>query len=235
MEPQPSVCEMDEFLKNYLPNADQKTFDSVVCELERKVLSLRQPSRGRQRPTYGQRPIRTHVLNRFKGLFREGSAKTTRVIESLQGVASAVQKALQKVTGTNVKNWSIRLRKEEDDSPSEAYLTANLDGPVRYTDVLVPLTVTGIKSATDEPRLDPTDCIFRIMEGDVRRKFAFAITVEGEHMSLWYLSRPLYVRTEPISMAKHPDVLIKTLVAFLSATNEELGYDPLITSLPDGS
>ncbi|KAG2008915.1 other/FunK1 protein kinase [Coprinopsis cinerea AmutBmut pab1-1] len=210
--------------------------DSVIRELEREeVLAIRQPTRG-QRSTNDQRPIYTHVLNGFKGLFHQGSAKTTRrVIESLQGVATAVQKALQKVTGTNIKNRYIRANKGEDDSPSEVYLTANLDGPVRYTDVLVPLTVTGLKSATDETQMDPTDCILRLMESDVRRKFAFSITIDGEDMSLWYLSRPLYVKTAPISMVKHPDILIKALIAFLSATNEQLGYDPLLTSLPDGS
>ncbi|EAU89707.2 other/FunK1 protein kinase [Coprinopsis cinerea okayama7 len=234
MEPQFSICEIDEFMTAYLPDASQKTFDSVIRELEReKVLALRQPSRGRQRSTNNQRPIYTHALNVFKGLFRQGSAKTTRVIESLQGVATAVQKALQKVTGTNIKTRAIRASKIEDECPSEAYLTANLDGPVRYTDVLVPLTVTGLKSATDETHVDPTEGLFRIMKGDVRRKFSFAITVQGENMSLWYLSRPLCVKTAPISIFNHPDFLIHVLVGFLSATEQQLGYDSLVTLLQD--
>ncbi|KAG2008907.1 other/FunK1 protein kinase [Coprinopsis cinerea AmutBmut pab1-1] len=250
MEPQFSVCEIDEFMTTYLPNAGQKTFDSVIRELEREqVLALRRPSRGRKRSTNDQRPIYTHVLNGFKGLFRQGSSKTTRVIESFQGVATAVQKALQKVTGTNIKSRAIRASKIEDESPSEAYLTTNLDGPVRYTDVLVPLTVTGFKSATDEVRdlvgcgdistdefqthIDPTEGLFRIIKGDVRRKFAFAITVQGENMSLWYLSRPLCVKTAPISIFNHPDFLVHVLVRFLSATEQQLGYDSLVTLLQD--
>ncbi|PPQ81959.1 hypothetical protein CVT25_014688 [Psilocybe cyanescens] len=68
-----------------------------------------------------------------------------------------------------------------------------------------------------------------IMNEDVRRMFTFGITIECDHMSLWYHSRSHSAVSKPFSFVYKPLLLVKFFMSILFATTAQLGYDPLVT------
>ncbi|KDQ22368.1 hypothetical protein PLEOSDRAFT_1098298 [Pleurotus ostreatus PC15] len=69
----------------------------------------------------------------------------------------------------------------------------------------------------------------QIMNDDVRRMFTYGITIIQDRVTLWYHSRSHSMISEPFSFVKNPQLLIKVFMSFLFATEEELGYDPMVT------
>ncbi|KAG2008905.1 other/FunK1 protein kinase, variant 2 [Coprinopsis cinerea AmutBmut pab1-1] len=59
--------------------------------------------------------------------------------------------------------------------------------------------------------------------------------IHGTELSLWCISRSHAVKSIPISILEHSDLLIRALVSLTSAAEDQLGFDPLINLLPDGS
>ncbi|KDQ22354.1 hypothetical protein PLEOSDRAFT_1068715 [Pleurotus ostreatus PC15] len=69
----------------------------------------------------------------------------------------------------------------------------------------------------------------QIMNDDVRRMFTYGITIIRDRVTLWYHSRSHSMISEPFSFVENPQLLIKVFMSFLFATEEELGYDPMVT------
>ncbi|PPQ70828.1 hypothetical protein CVT25_012520 [Psilocybe cyanescens] len=69
----------------------------------------------------------------------------------------------------------------------------------------------------------------QIMNDDVRRMFTFGITIECDEVTLWFHCRSHSADSKPFSFVDEPKKLIKVFICILFATDEELGYDPLIT------
>ncbi|KAF4623317.1 hypothetical protein D9613_001526 [Agrocybe pediades] len=69
----------------------------------------------------------------------------------------------------------------------------------------------------------------RIMNDDARRLFTLGLTLVGEEMRLWYFGRSHSAVSSEVDFIKDPKLLIKVFIAFMFATDEELGYDPTVT------
>ncbi|KAG9218182.1 hypothetical protein CCMSSC00406_0010224 [Pleurotus cornucopiae] len=68
----------------------------------------------------------------------------------------------------------------------------------------------------------------QIMNDDVCRMFTYGITIIEDCVTLWYHSRSHSMISEPFSFVENPRLLIKVFMSFLFATEEELGYDPIV-------
>uniref|UniRef100_A0A8H8CNM9 Fungal-type protein kinase domain-containing protein n=1 Tax=Psilocybe cubensis TaxID=181762 RepID=A0A8H8CNM9_PSICU len=75
----------------------------------------------------------------------------------------------------------------------------------------------------------------RIMNDDVRRMFTFGITIERDEVTLWFHSRSHSAISKSFSFVYKPKKLIKVFLSILFATEEGLGYDPLITREADSN
>ncbi|KAG2008886.1 other/FunK1 protein kinase [Coprinopsis cinerea AmutBmut pab1-1] len=101
--------------------------------------------------------------------------------------------------------------------------------------VAIPVLIaSGTKNDSQNLR-NPLPDFFRVINEDARRRHLYAITIEDGDMVLWYLSRSQCVKSTAFSMVERTDLLVRVLVWLISATDEELGYDPLVTLLPDGT
>ncbi|KAF4581315.1 hypothetical protein EYR40_002903 [Pleurotus pulmonarius] len=69
----------------------------------------------------------------------------------------------------------------------------------------------------------------QIMNDDVRRMFTYGITIVQDRVTLWYHSRSHSMISTPFSFVENSRLLIKVFMSFLFATEEELGYDPMVT------
>ncbi|KAF4563849.1 hypothetical protein EYR36_003093 [Pleurotus pulmonarius] len=59
--------------------------------------------------------------------------------------------------------------------------------------------------------------------------FTYGITIVEDRVTLWYHSRSHSMISTPFSFVENPRLLIKVFMSFLFATEEELGYDPMVT------
>ncbi|KAH9485701.1 hypothetical protein JR316_0002614 [Psilocybe cubensis] len=71
----------------------------------------------------------------------------------------------------------------------------------------------------------------QIMNDDIRRMFTYAIIIEADLVTLWYHSRSHSAVSEPFSVVKEPQLLLKVFILFLFASREELGYDPKVVHI----
>ncbi|EAU89807.2 other/FunK1 protein kinase [Coprinopsis cinerea okayama7 len=224
-----------ELLDCYLPNDHTDTVDTVLDELKKQRILV---SRGRsvaQRASWSTRkPPYTHVFKGFKTLFRSSSAKPERILKSFQTIGNAVRKALGRIKGISVNEFEVRAM----DSTGDACITPNRDGGISPPDVVVPVRVTGRR--TDQSEDEDKDQRYvshvnRIMNEDARRKFAYGMTFEHDSLSIWFMHRSRVAKSLPLKINQHPDTLVRLLGALFFAKEEQLGYDPLVTRLPDGS
>ncbi|KAF6754781.1 hypothetical protein DFP72DRAFT_1009374 [Ephemerocybe angulata] len=72
----------------------------------------------------------------------------------------------------------------------------------------------------------------QIMNGDPRRDFMYGITIEDDRVSLWYFSRNHSAKASSFSLIKHPERFIGVMISLLSASNENLGFNPNIVLYP---
>ncbi|KAJ8483038.1 hypothetical protein ONZ45_g14744 [Pleurotus djamor] len=75
----------------------------------------------------------------------------------------------------------------------------------------------------------------QIMNDDPRRMFSFSMTIVRDQVSLWYYSRSHTAVSEPFSFVENPKMFIKVLMSFQFASEEELGFDPLVERQADGT
>ncbi|KAG2008900.1 other/FunK1 protein kinase [Coprinopsis cinerea AmutBmut pab1-1] len=229
------AIEIDNFLARYLPNHLSKSFDALVADLKKqKILVPRSRSSdpSSSSPTDKRTPY-THFLKPFKTAFQAGSPRPSRVLKSLQVIAKCVGNALRRFKWADVNEFYVREDTVCDDT-SEASLTRRRDGTLGSTDIAVPMSILAVNgNEPDHSRF--TSRLLRVLNEDARRKFVYGITFQGADISFWCLSRSHVVRSIPLNVLEHSDVLIHALSSLLSSPEHLLGYDPLVTLLPDGS
>ncbi|KAG2009011.1 other/FunK1 protein kinase [Coprinopsis cinerea AmutBmut pab1-1] len=230
MENEVSVCCFEDFFDNYLPNREVE-LEAVVQDLKKsKLLVARGRTSSKQRTSFPQ------TFKSFKSFFRSRTSNTTRVLNTVQTIGSAVRKALGRIADFEVNEYSVKV---EGKSSPIAYgcITSNLEGPLRPTDIVAP--IVAMPDDRDNPsEIDEDDTVFlscaaRIMHEDARRTFCYGITVQGPEATLWRFTRSLSVRSTPFDMTERSDLLIQFFVVLFGSRQHELGYDPLITLLPD--
>ncbi|EFI27001.1 other/FunK1 protein kinase [Coprinopsis cinerea okayama7 len=224
-----------DFIDTYLPNTSVGT---VMRGLqERKVLVPRSGSRlNRPSSSPEKPPVHSHSFRAFEGPFAKGSLKPSRVVRALKAIENAVRKVMGlKTRGTDTNKYSIRVVDGEDDILITCMTDSNdnVNEPLHSTKVVIPFRIASGTSRTNKGTSDPLPDFMRVVNEDARRKHLYAITIEDADMSLWYVSRSRCAKSAPFDMQKHPDLLVRALVSLMSATDQELGYDPLVTLLPD--
>ncbi|KAG2009008.1 other/FunK1 protein kinase [Coprinopsis cinerea AmutBmut pab1-1] len=230
-----STCTFEVFFERHLPSSEI-ALDAVIGDLKKQKMLV---SRGRslhQTPSSStHKSSFSHTFKAFKTLFRSGNAKPSRVMKTLQSVGNAVRKALGRIENREVNSCAIRL---QDDMESTAHgcITSNLEDPLHATDVVAP--IVGIDSSNVHLSSTQIDFILfsrvaQIMNKDARRRFCFAVTFKDSNVSLWWFTRSLTLKSTPFDMIEHPDLLIRLLVFVLGSQKHLLGYDPLVTLLPD--
>ncbi|EAU89728.1 other/FunK1 protein kinase [Coprinopsis cinerea okayama7 len=222
------TCHAEEFIQSHLPKDGLSNFDAIMAELrEQKVLEIRPLTQPKTAA-----PRSTHTFKAFKGLFRPGHVKPTRVLKALQATWNSVRKAMGRIAEANSNDHSFRSVDGEG-AAIDTCLTANMDTPLRSTDVVIPFRVTTGIGDNDQNIPDPLPDFLSVINEDARRSHLYAITIEDSHMSLWYLSRSLCTKSTPFSILENTNLVVQTFISLMAATDEELGYDPLVTLLPD--
>ncbi|EAU89857.1 other/FunK1 protein kinase [Coprinopsis cinerea okayama7 len=231
------TCNFEEFFESHLPNSEIE-LDAVIGDLKKQKMLV---SRGRslhQTPTSStHRPPFSQTFKTFKNLLRSNNPNRSRVVKALQSIGSAVRKALRKVENREGNNCAIRLE-EDIESRAQACISSNSEGVSHPTDVVVP--IMAIDSQDGYLSSDKTQSILlsrvaQIMNEDARRTFCFGVSLEGFDVTLWRFTRSLCIKSSPFNMVEHPDLLVRLLVAFFSSEMRQLGYDPLVTLLPDSN
>ncbi|EAU89856.2 other/FunK1 protein kinase [Coprinopsis cinerea okayama7 len=233
-----TVCNFEEFFEKYLPNPGVQ-LDAVVDELKKqKMLVSRGGSLHQKSYSSKKGSLLSHTFKSFKSLFRSRTTNPTRVMKAIQTIGNAVRSALGKATDCEASDFSVRAEKSTGLS-AYGSITSKLEGPLRPTDVMVPIMVNPDNNV-NEPDLNQENaaflsCAAEVMHGDARRIFCFGITLEGPEVTMWRFSRTLTMKTTPFDMTERPDLLIQMFTSLLSSSACDLGHDPLVTLLPDAN
>ncbi|EAU89782.2 other/FunK1 protein kinase [Coprinopsis cinerea okayama7 len=228
-----STCKSEDFLENYLPDHEIE-FNTVIQDLKKQGMLVARPWSLKQvESSPAKRPPFTHTFKSFKTVFLSRTTNSTRVMKTLQTIGNAVRKALGRATNCEVNDCSIRVE------GNRGCITSNLDSTLHPTDVVVPMAAIPDDSDDHPSSSQETRRLLTwgsdILDEDARRRFCFALTVERTEVTLWRLSRSYIMKSTPFDMTQHADLLIRMFVAFFCARSPQLGYDPLVTLLPDMS
>ncbi|EAU89864.2 other/FunK1 protein kinase [Coprinopsis cinerea okayama7 len=233
-----STYNFEEFFEKYLPNPGIQ-LDAVVEELKKqKMLVSRGGSLHQKSSSSKKGSLLSHTFKSFKSLFRSRTTNPTRVMKAIQTIGNAVRSALGKATDCEASDFSVRAEKSTGLS-AYGSITLKLEGPLRPTDVMVPIMVNPDNN-DNEPELNQENaaflsCAAEVMHGDARHIFCFGITLEGPEVTMWRFSRTLSMKTTPFDMTERPDLLIQMFTSLLSSSACDLGHDPLVTLLPDAN
>ncbi|KAG2009028.1 other/FunK1 protein kinase [Coprinopsis cinerea AmutBmut pab1-1] len=231
------TCNFEEFFESHLPNSEIE-LDAVIGDLKKQKMLV---SRGRslhQTPTSStDRPPFSQTFKSFKNLLRSSNSNRSHVMKTLQSIGNAVRKALRKVENREVNSCAVRLE-EDIESRAQACISSNSEGASHPTDVVVPIMAIDSQDgylSSDKTHSMLLSRVAHIMNEDARRTFCFGVSLEGFDVTLWRFTRSLCIKSSPFNMVEHPDLLVRLLVAFLSSGMDQLGYDPLVTLLPDSN
>ncbi|EAU89879.2 other/FunK1 protein kinase [Coprinopsis cinerea okayama7 len=156
-------------------------------------------------------------------------------MKTLQTIGNAVRKALGRATDCEITDYSLREEHNIREN-AQGCLTSNLEDPLHPTEVVVPMTVIaddGNYTSSEEAKAKLLSRATEIMNEDARRRFCFGVTCERSEVTLWRFSRSIVVKSTPFDMTEQPDLLLRLFVALFTAPPHQLGYDPLVTLLPD--
>ncbi|EAU89710.2 other/FunK1 protein kinase [Coprinopsis cinerea okayama7 len=117
----------------------------------------------------------------------------------------------------------------------DACLTKNREDRLSITDIIVPFEfkVACSNAKVFENRGQLVSHVVHTMNDDARRLFMYGITIEDDLVSVWFFSRSHSAKATVFSMieivVKRPDLLVRVLVSLFCATDEQLGFDPLVS------
>ncbi|KAF4623621.1 hypothetical protein D9613_001484 [Agrocybe pediades] len=140
-------------------------------------------------------------------------------------VTSDVEGGGNKIDGCFVKEEVYpHLPRPDNPAPTEMYKLHN-------THIAVPGEWKKNRTRKNEVEnnLQLVSAVVQIMNDDARRLFTLGLTLVGEEMRLWYCGRSHSAVSSKVDFIKDPELLIKVFIAFMFATDEELGYDPTVT------
>ncbi|PPQ90042.1 hypothetical protein CVT25_006359 [Psilocybe cyanescens] len=247
-------CPIDEFLKAYLPFApDEAETKHFVRTLLQDIPSASTVSGGQQIRS-GAKPKRSillgdeelYQLRHYPKLDIKRSTHGSEIVayQAWVDIAQAIGN-IQHPQDTRKRNQytyrnmpSKRIAADIQGSNNKidaAFIrTCELFEPLRTTDIAVVIEQKLSTADNRKNALQAVSANVQIMNDDIRRMFTFGITIESDEVTLWYHSRSHSAASERFSFIQNPKLLIKVLTAFLFATDEELGYDPMVTREKDG-
>ncbi|KAG2008963.1 other/FunK1 protein kinase [Coprinopsis cinerea AmutBmut pab1-1] len=235
MDAEISTCSVGKFFENHLPTQGVP-FDAVVDDLKKQKTLVSRGQSLEQKPSSStQRPLFPQTFKSLKSLFRSRTTSTTRVVKTLQTIGNAVRKALGRATDCEINDYSLRVEDSVGDH-ARGCLTSNLEDALHPTEVVVPMTVIaddGNYTSSEEAKAKLLSRATEIMNEDARRRFCFGVTCERSEVTLWRFARSIVVKSTPFDMTEQPDLLLHLFVALFTAPLHQLGYDPLVTLLPD--
>ncbi|EAU89840.1 other/FunK1 protein kinase [Coprinopsis cinerea okayama7 len=204
MNKETSVCDIEVFMDHYLPKVDGNILCTVLDDLEK---------RGSLVP----RDIRA----------TEAQAATPRVATlDTTTLGRVICKALEKA-GIKPNEHIIRMfRNNQRKSPT--------NGSIRgTTDVAVAFEFKSTRVAEMEDHVKVAFQASDAINDDSRRKFVLGITIEDDYVSLWYFSRTHSAKSVSLSMVERADLYVKIMISLFCATDEQLGFDPLVQLVSD--
>ncbi|EAU89793.1 other/FunK1 protein kinase [Coprinopsis cinerea okayama7 len=230
MKPTTSTVSIEEFVSNHLPSDNANAFDTVFTTLksERLLVSTSQPT-AQKSSEFG------YGITALKSFFQSYSPNPSKIVESLRTVCEVASDALQRlgIRATGGDRLSIRAN-EGIDLSKNACIAKNFEGPLSPCDVVVPITIL-CGGHNEEPGSDIVERVVATMNDDARRTFIYGITIHREQVTVGRFSRSHVIHSRPFTLTESADMLIRVITALLTATDEQLGYDPLVTRLPDNS
>ncbi|KAH9476734.1 hypothetical protein JR316_0010649 [Psilocybe cubensis] len=179
--------------------------------------------------------FRDYPLQRKRG--RRSNNKTTfsrgweKIALTIGNIEYPGERKRNKFSYVNVPNKRIASSNRGYNNKIDAAFVAACDThkPLQTTDIAV---VVGHKVAASHTRQNALHVVssnVQIMNEDVRRMFTFGITAEMHNVTLWYHDRSHSAASYPFNLSTNPKLFIQVLIAFLFATEEELGYDSMFT------
>uniref|UniRef100_A0A8H7XX27 Fungal-type protein kinase domain-containing protein n=1 Tax=Psilocybe cubensis TaxID=181762 RepID=A0A8H7XX27_PSICU len=183
--------------------------------------------------------FRDYPLQRKRG--RQSNSKITvfrgweKIAQTIGNIEYPGERKRNKFSYANVPNKRIASSNRGYNNKIDAAFVAACDThkPLQTTDVAV---VVGHKVAASHTRQNALHVVssnVQIMNEDVRRMFTFGITAERHNVTLWYHDRSHSAASYPFNLSTNPKLFIQVLIAFLFATEEELGYDSMVKLKPD--
>ncbi|KAG2008960.1 other/FunK1 protein kinase [Coprinopsis cinerea AmutBmut pab1-1] len=231
MMPLTSTVNIEQFVPDHLPNNNADAFDAVIAALknERVLVSARQ--------TKGQRSSKLgYGFGLLKSLFSSRPPNPNEVLESLRTICQVVNKTLETlgILVPGGKRLSMRANGNSG-LLADACFTKETEGPLSPLEVVVPIAALPRNESEKKGKNHLMKRMVTTMNEDPRRLFTYGITIHHDQMTLYRVTRSHMVQSSPFSMTESADVLTRVLLSLVTATDEELGYDPLVTMLPDGS
>ncbi|KAG2008909.1 other/FunK1 protein kinase [Coprinopsis cinerea AmutBmut pab1-1] len=195
-----------------------------------------------------QPKLYSHVLKDFdeppsvKKKRGKANVNEVKLFDPMAAIGEAIRNALATILGVTLNEYHIRMcphsSLESDidgcNQRIDGAATKNMDevdGKLRVTDIVVPFEfkVRRTKKSVLANREQVASHVNHTMNDDPRRKFMFAITIEDDRVSLWFFSRSHSVKTRSFSIVERPELYIQILISLFCATDEQLGFDPLVT------
>ncbi|KAG2009020.1 other/FunK1 protein kinase [Coprinopsis cinerea AmutBmut pab1-1] len=161
MSDEVSTCNFEESFDKYLPSPGIE-LNAIVEDLKQKKMLV--PKGKSPQPQKGSKLSNTFKPS--KSLFKSRIANPMRVIKAIQTIGRAVHKAV----ATAASDFSVRAEKTIG-LAAYGCVTTSLKGPVRPTDVMVPIMAIS-DDYHDQPDSYEVDtlalsCAAQIMNGDV--------------------------------------------------------------------
>ncbi|EAU89781.2 other/FunK1 protein kinase [Coprinopsis cinerea okayama7 len=251
-------CSIEEFLNHYMPKCNKRTVISVIANLKKENVLVPRAKSKKKKATVSSsedgRKVYSHVFNNFRppAIIEESTdandaekPNEIMVFDSLATIGASVIESLRKVKGATVNGHSIRMCPharlkspiEGSDHRIDAAMTrnTNLNKRLSITDIAVPFEFKLNRSPGEvyQNRIQLASHVNHAMTDDARRKWTYGITIENDRVSLWYFSRSHSAKSRSFSMVEHPDLFVQILVSLFCATDEQLGFDPLVTLVGD--
>ncbi|KAF7430399.1 hypothetical protein PC9H_006104 [Pleurotus ostreatus] len=217
-----AICGVEEYLSSYLPfDVNDSDVDNVVQLLSK---------------TASNSPISTNPVAEFSHADLP-ILDTPTSHEHLASLAEAIASCMPQ--GRSRNGFTLCVRPNISLGPPASNLNSKIDGCFTSEGPRVSRLTVSSAACVLMFTLDPTKEVenniegvaasIQIMNDDARRMFTYGITIVEDRVTLWYHSRSHSMISEPFSFVKNPRLLIKVFMSFLFATEEELGYDPMVT------
>ncbi|EAU89820.2 other/FunK1 protein kinase [Coprinopsis cinerea okayama7 len=161
--------------------------------------------------------------------------------DPLGRICNKVRQGLRNVKGARPNNYWVRMcpdtRLQSAFKPCnhriDACLTKNRfkKDPLHITDIIIAFEFKLSRLLDDifGNRQQLASHVNHTMNEDPRRKFMYGITIENSQVSLWYFSRSHSIKARSFDIIEYPELFVEVMVSFFCATDEQLGFDPLVT------
>ncbi|KAG2008965.1 other/FunK1 protein kinase [Coprinopsis cinerea AmutBmut pab1-1] len=250
------VCEVDIFINHYLPKVSNETLELVLKRLKKRRILVPRKDTGISatesapgESTSGGTPASSppqpysHVFKKFNPPCtpENNGALEKDIFAPLTFFGEAICEALEREAGIKPNGYVIRMcgdnplrsRINGCNHKIDACMTKNIDRPLRITDVAIAFEFKAKRANLKENRLQFISHINHAMNDDARRTFALGITIEDDRVSLWYCSRSHSIKARSFSMVEHADLFVKIMISLFCATDDQLGFDPLVELTSD--